>query len=129
MLTGQDTIVRYSSAKYLARIAVTLPPDLASQVVLAAISLFQGTEAEPVVLSSYGTVVDPGGSSSSGGIMGLGGDDVVRGEARWHGVCLAVAEMARRGLVQDEAIDEAVQWAIKVGCYLMKSVCMLMHRV
>lgn len=46
--------------------------------------------------------------------MGLGGDDTARGEARWHGVCLAVAEMARRGLVQDEAIDEAVQWAIKV---------------
>ncbi|GFZ52002.1 hypothetical protein JCM24511_09773 [Saitozyma sp. JCM 24511] len=111
-LSDKDTIVRYSSAKYLARITGLLPAELSEQIVLATVGLFSGTEDEPVIETSFGTVVDPGGSPV-GGMMGFGGAETVRGEARWHGVCLAVAEMARRGLLKHEAIGEAVKWVLK----------------
>lgn len=54
----------------------------------------------------FGTILDPGGSN--------GGDGTNKGESRWHGVCLAVAEMARRGLVKGDAVGEAVRWVMKV---------------
>nr|XP_019048752.1 hypothetical protein I302_02526 [Kwoniella bestiolae CBS 10118]OCF27682.1 hypothetical protein I302_02526 [Kwoniella bestiolae CBS 10118] len=85
-LSDKDTIVRYSSAKYLARLSSLLPPSFSSQIVEAVIDLFSGTEEEPTT----------------------------RGEARWHGVCLALAEMARRGLIkEEEEIGNAVNWVIK----------------
>lgn len=112
-LSDKDTIVRYSAAKYLARIAALLPADLADEIVNATIGLFAGTEDEPVVETAFGTVVDPGGSAGGGGAMGLGGLEATRGEGRWHGVCLAVAEMARRGLLSPEAVADVVPWVIK----------------
>ncbi|WWD22528.1 hypothetical protein CI109_107021 [Kwoniella shandongensis] len=112
-LSDKDTIVRYSCAKYLARLSALLPSSLSSQIVLATISLFSGTEDEPVTTTSFGTIIDPGGSASSGGTMGFGGLETTRGEARWHGVCLALAEMARRGLLEGEAVEGAVEWVVK----------------
>ena len=54
----------------------------------------------------------------------------MRGESRWHGVCLAVAEMARRGLVRGELVAEAVTWVLKVcGTLSLKlELEMLIHR-
>lgn len=46
--------------------------------------------------------------------MGFGGSESVRGESRWHGVCLALAELARRGLIGDDAVGETVKWVLKV---------------
>ena len=109
----QDTIVRYSAAKYLARITATLPLDFRDQIVSATLDLFSGTEEEPVIETPFGTIVDPGGSNS-GRAMGFGGSETNRGESRWHGVCLALAELARRGLVSDDAIGETVKWVMKV---------------
>jgi hypothetical protein len=109
----QDTIVRYSAAKYLARITAKLPADFQEQIVDATLALFAGTEDEPVVETPFGTIVDPGGSSA-GGAMGFGGAESVRGEARWHGVCLALAELARRGLLGEEVMAETVKWVLKV---------------
>lgn len=51
--------------------------------------------------------------------MGFAGLESTRGEARWHGVCLALAEMARRGLVAGEAVGEAVRWVLKVSARLV----------
>lgn len=112
-LGDKDTIVRYSAAKYLARIAALLPPDLSDQIVMATIALYAGTDDEPVIETAWGTVIDPGGSAASGGAMGLGGVEGTRGEARWHGVCLAVAELGRRGLLSEAAVTEAVPWVVK----------------
>lgn len=54
--------------------------------------------------------------------MGFGGAESVRGEARWHGCCLAIAELARRGLVKDDdAISESVQWVIKASLVWRRS--------
>lgn len=47
--------------------------------------------------------------------MGFGGAESVRGDARWHGVCLALAELARRGLVREEMLEETVTWVLKVS--------------
>jgi hypothetical protein len=47
--------------------------------------------------------------------MGFGGNESVRGEARWHGVCLALAELARRGLLKGEEVRRAVEWVVKVS--------------
>ncbi|GMK59904.1 hypothetical protein CspeluHIS016_0901210 [Cutaneotrichosporon spelunceum] len=110
-LSDKDTIVRYSAAKYLARIASLLPPEFAEEVASATVGLFAGTEDEPVLETNFGTVVDPGGSAAGRGAMGLGGTEASRGEARWHGVCLAVAELARRGLLSD--VGTAVPWVLK----------------
>lgn len=110
----QDTVVRYSAAKYLARIAGCLPLDFREQIVSATLDLFAGTEEEPVVETPFGTVVDPGGSEA-GGSLGFGGSERLRGEARWHGVCLAMAELARRGLIHEDTIPETVRWVLKVS--------------
>jgi hypothetical protein len=46
--------------------------------------------------------------------MGFGGAESLRGDARWHGVCLALAELARRGLVKEDVLGETVTWVLKV---------------
>lgn len=52
-----------------------------------------------MVLSSFNKVLDPGGGP--------------RGDARWHGVCLALAEAARRGLVDTESLNDMMPCAIR----------------
>ena len=96
----QDTIVRYSAAKYIARVAALLPEDWSTQIIEAIIQLYEGTESEPVVETPRGRILEPGGGS--------------RGDARWHGVCLALAETARRGLIDQERLGEMLPWVIKV---------------
>lgn len=91
--------MRYSSAKYLSRLSVLLPPSMSSQIVSAVISLFAGSEVDPVVMTDKGKVVDPGGGPG--------------GEGKWHGVCLALAEMARRGLIASDHMSELLPWTIR----------------
>jgi hypothetical protein len=93
--------VRYSAAKYIARLAAVLPTEFAEQIVEAIVQLFEGTETEPVVETARGKVLDPGGGPS--------------GDSRWHGVCLALAEAARRGLVTETILSDLLPWVIKVG--------------
>lgn len=97
---AQDTIVRYSSAKYLSRLADLLPLSLSSQIVESTISLFGGTAEDPLVETDRGKIVDPGGGSN--------------GEAKWHGLCLALAEMGRRGLIENDMVKDMLSWAVKV---------------
>jgi hypothetical protein len=52
------------------------------------------------VETERGKVVDPGGGSN--------------GDAKWHGLCLALAEMGRRGLIGDEMVGDLLGWAVKV---------------
>lgn len=103
----QDTIVRYSAAKYLSRLADLLPRSLSSQIVESTIALFAGTEEDPLVQTDRGKVVDPGGGSN--------------GEAKWHGLCLALAEMGRRGLIGDEVVEDLLGWAVKVRSRVSES--------
>lgn len=87
----------------MARLASVLPQDLSTQIIEAVIDLFNGTEYEPVAETDRGRILDPGGGS--------------RGDAKWHGVCLALAETARRGLIDEERLTEMLPWVIKVRSY------------
>lgn len=68
----QDSIPRYTSAKYLARISLQSPPELAVQVV-------------ETVLAEFETA--------------LLDDAQEQGEGRVQGACLALGEMARCGVL------------------------------
>lgn len=78
-LFSQDSIPRYSSAKYLARLSLLLPPSFASQVLDAILTSFEEALAE--------------GSTT-------------RGEGKAQGACLAVGEMARRSVLNRFEADE-----------------------
>lgn len=65
------------------------------------ISLFGGTPEDPLVETDRGKIVDPGGGSN--------------GEAKWHGLCLALAEMGRRGLIENDMVKDLLSWAVKVS--------------
>ncbi|GJN94382.1 hypothetical protein Rhopal_007462-T1 [Rhodotorula paludigena] len=73
-LSHPDTISRYSAAKYLSRLALVLPPDFAAQVVEAVLATFEEALAP---------------AEREGGT----------GEGKAQGACLAIGEMARRGLL------------------------------
>ncbi|PIL22540.1 hypothetical protein GSI_15229 [Ganoderma sinense ZZ0214-1] len=90
-LRDKDTVVRYSAAKGVARIAERLPADFAEQVLDQVLHLF---------------------SIHSAGIASIY-DLPSIAEATWHGACLACAEMARRGLIPDERLSELVEWLYK----------------
>ncbi|BGP03558.1 hypothetical protein RTG_03167 [Rhodotorula toruloides ATCC 204091] len=84
-LAHPDSIPRYSSAKYLARLSLLLPPSFASQILDAILTSFEEALAE--------------GSTA-------------RGEGRAQGACLAVGEMARRSVLnrlETEERDEVVK--------------------
>ena len=89
----QDTIVRWSSAKGIARIAERLPPDFVDQVLDTVIGLFSIHSI--AIASIY--------------------DMPSIAESTWHGACLACAEIARRSLVSDERLPELIDWLCKVS--------------
>jgi hypothetical protein len=70
-----NTIVRYSSAKYLARITNRLPKDLASEVVSHVLQLCQWKDSD----------------------------------SSWHGCCLSLAELSRRGLKLTDQLSQVVE--------------------
>jgi hypothetical protein len=98
-LGDKETIVRWSSAKYISLLTSLLPPSLASQISSAIIALF----AEDTLPS-----LDP----SRPGDVDL---SAVK-EGRWHGACLAVAELGRRGCLEaGEHLEELIPWLLRVS--------------
>ncbi|KAI5480996.1 tubulin-specific chaperone D [Pseudohyphozyma bogoriensis] len=77
----QATIVRWSSAKYLARISERIPSSFSSQIFEALLSPFD----------------EPDQSL-----------DEEKAESSWHGSCLAFAEFSRRKVVPDDAIERLI---------------------
>ncbi|KAJ1534009.1 hypothetical protein HK096_004470, partial [Nowakowskiella sp. JEL0078] len=99
-LRDRDTIVRWSSAKGLGRLAERLPKDLAQDVIGSVIELFKEDTfpiTEQSTLLSRANEIDLTSVSDSS----------------WHGACLAIAEMAGRGLLLPERLDEVVPWILK----------------
>lgn len=97
---AQDSLPRYSSAKYLSRLSLLLPLPLASQVLDA-------------VLAALDDALSPAPA---------GRDRGARGEAAAQGACLAVGEMARRGVLrrlegaeeEGEVVGRVVECAMQV---------------
>lgn len=92
-VTPQDTIVRYSSAKAVARIAERLPSEFAEQVLDQVLQLFTIHSLGAATLYDMPSIA----------------------EGTWHGACLACAEMARRSLIPDSRLGELFGWMKKVG--------------
>ncbi|TFK52538.1 TBCD protein [Heliocybe sulcata] len=87
-LQDKDTVVRWSAAKSVARIAERLPIDLGNQIFDTVLDLFSIHSMAAANLYDLPAVA----------------------ESTWHGACLASAEIARRGLVADDKLSQLVTW-------------------
>lgn len=90
--TLQDTIVRWSAAKGVARIASRLPSSFADQVLDTIIGLFSIHSLAAANIYDLPAIA----------------------ESTWHGACLSSAEMARRGLVSGDKLVDVMDWLSKV---------------
>ncbi|KAG9297370.1 hypothetical protein G9A89_009454 [Geosiphon pyriformis] len=91
-LRDKDTIVRWSAAKGIGRLGNRLPQELADDVLGSLLELF----SENSFVRADG-IVDMSAVS----------------DHTWHGTCLAVAELARRGLLLPKRLDEVIPWITK----------------
>ena len=90
----QDTIVRWSSAKGIGRLTERLPIFLADEIIECVINLF----SEDVYFDE-----------------GILCEDIRNvSDSTWHGACLAIAELSRRGLLLPGRLNEVVPWIKKV---------------
>ncbi|RUP45119.1 armadillo-type protein [Jimgerdemannia flammicorona] len=89
----QDTIVRWSSAKGLGRITQRLHQELADDVIGSLLELF----SENTLPTQDSDEPDLSAVSDN----------------TYHGACLAVAELARRGLLLPTRLTEVVPWCVR----------------
>ncbi|CAA7261517.1 unnamed protein product [Cyclocybe aegerita] len=90
-LQDKDTIVRWSAAKGIARIAERLPTDFCNQVLETLLGLFEIHSIAAATLYDLPAIA----------------------EGIWHGACLACAEMARRNLVEPQYLPQLIGWLSK----------------
>src|SRR5258708_1538547 len=91
--TCQDTVVRWSGAKGIARITERLPHDFAHQVLESILGLFDIHSAAAAALYNLPAVA----------------------ERTWHGACLACAELARRSIIEAQYLPKLIDRLSKVG--------------
>ncbi|KAI0031394.1 TBCD protein [Vararia minispora EC-137] len=94
-LQDRDTIVRWASAKAVARICERLPSEFTGQVVSSVLGLF---------------------SIHSIGVASLY-DMPAIAESTWQGACLACAELARRSLIPRSDLPALVDWMLKAFAF------------
>ncbi|CAG8507035.1 2498_t:CDS:10, partial [Acaulospora morrowiae] len=87
-LRNKDTVVRWSAAKGLGRIAQRLPQELADDIIGSLFELFSENTYMRKDVLELSAVSDN----------------------TWHGACLAVAELARRGLLLPDRLSEVIPW-------------------
>lgn len=92
-LRDKDTIVRWSAAKGIGRITQRLPRELAEDVVGSLLELFEENTLKNKV----------DGSLNLSAVS----------DHTWHGASLAVAELARRGLLLPDRLEETIPWIIR----------------
>ncbi|KAI8340643.1 tubulin folding cofactor D C terminal-domain-containing protein [Chlamydoabsidia padenii] len=91
-LRDKDTIVRWSAAKGMGRISQRLPQELAEDVIGSLLELFEENTFK----------------ATQGGHLDL----TAVSDHTWHGASLAVAELARRGLLLPERLHETIPWIL-----------------
>ncbi|KAL9940648.1 hypothetical protein V8E36_000136 [Tilletia maclaganii] len=91
-LESKDTAVRYSAAKGIARLCERLPPSFISQLTGAVRDLFTIN-----VIERSPTEIDVSTAS----------------EHTWQGACMAIAELARRGLLAPGELEETMKWILR----------------
>lgn len=90
----QDGGCRWAAAKGLGRLSQRLPGDLAREVI--------GFVLDQL---SEGFVVDSSGSRDLSSVN----------EHTWHGACLTLAELARRGLLPKDLLSRCLESVMEVG--------------
>ncbi|KAJ2930914.1 hypothetical protein H1R20_g6182, partial [Candolleomyces eurysporus] len=90
-LEDKDTVIRYSAAKAIARVAEHLPSSFSSQIVDSVFALFAVHSIAAAALYDLPAVA----------------------EYTWHGACLACAELARRNQITDSHMPDLVEWLSK----------------
>ncbi|TFK27742.1 TBCD protein [Coprinopsis marcescibilis] len=90
-LQDKETVVRWSAAKGVARIAEHLPADFALQIVETVLGLFSVHSIAAASLYDLPSIA----------------------EATWHGACLCCAELARRNLIPESHMSQLVEWLSK----------------
>lgn len=95
--------MRWSAAKGIGRITQRLAEEPASDVIQCVLDLYQDN-----------TLVHP----STGAL-----DMSAVSDSTWHGASLAIAELARRGLLLPERLTEAMPWVIRVSEDLRACAC------
>ncbi|PPR01746.1 hypothetical protein CVT24_001566 [Panaeolus cyanescens] len=90
-LQDKDTVVRWSAAKGVGRIAERLPKDFANQVLETLFGLFE------IHSIAAATMYDLPATA----------------ESTWHGACLACAEMARHNLIEASYLPQLIEWLSK----------------
>lgn len=93
-ILSQDTTVRWSAAKGLAKVSERLPADFVDQVFETILGLF--------AIHGAANAID---------FL----DIPASAESIWHGACLACAEFARRDLISRSKLPDLIQWLCKVG--------------
>ncbi|KAI8925090.1 armadillo-type protein [Entophlyctis helioformis] len=97
-LRDTDTIVRWTSAKGVGRIANRLNYELADEIVGSVIDML----AEDVVLDETAGASGPLSASIAG-----------TSDATWHGALLALAELTRRGLLLAPRLAQCMPWVLR----------------
>ncbi|KAI8360820.1 armadillo-type protein [Blakeslea trispora] len=92
-LRDKDTIVRWSAAKGIGRITQRLPQELAEDVVGSLLELFEEN-----------TLIN-----KTDGSLNLSAVS----DHTWHGASLAIAELARRGLLLPDRLEETMPWILR----------------
>ncbi|KAJ2556722.1 hypothetical protein EV175_001811 [Coemansia sp. RSA 1933] len=93
---NNDTIVRWSAAKGIARIAERLPQVLAQEIVGAVASILQDETTTTTLENGHGRV-----------------DVSMTSESSWHGALMALAELSRRGLLPPQMLRETIPWIVR----------------
>ncbi|KAH9245314.1 hypothetical protein BASA81_017201 [Batrachochytrium salamandrivorans] len=93
-LRDKDTIVRWTSAKGVGRISNRLSKDYVDDIVGSIIE----------ILSEDVDLIDSSPLKSK--ITGVS-------DASWHGSCLALAELIRRGLLLPDRLKECIPWILR----------------
>jgi hypothetical protein len=98
-IQDKDTIVRWSAAKGIGRICSRLSNSLSNQVIDSMLGLvdFSFDDAETEDELKFVTFDENGPSPNS-----------------WHGICLALAEITRRGLLNLDQIFKLIPLLVKV---------------
>ncbi|KAI9099501.1 tubulin folding cofactor D C terminal-domain-containing protein [Phlyctochytrium arcticum] len=90
-LQDKDTIVRWSAAKGIGRITSRLSQEFGDQIISTILSLLEDN-----------VIRDP--------VTGQVTDVSMVEDHTWHGACLSLAELARRGLLLPDRLGEVVPW-------------------
>jgi hypothetical protein len=112
-LRDKDTIVRWSSAKGVGRITERLPRELGDEVVQGVIDLFSFTESDGVRHLAWPAFCRRTTSDTK--------DHNGRfARQAWHGGCLALGELARRGLLLTHRLADIMPLVTKALLYDVK---------